>query len=173
MAAADADEHRVQGEGGLLRAVGTGLIAGAADDDPSAIGTYASAGAKFGLGFLWIAPLLLPMMYTVVYLAAKLGQVSREGLFTAIRAHYSRWILFPMLALCLLGNIIEAAADLGGIGAGLNILVPIPIPVIVCAVAAGIIAVQFFGSYALLRTIFRWLALALLAYVAAAILARP
>jgi Mn2+/Fe2+ NRAMP family transporter len=29
-----------------------GVITGAADDDPSAIGTYASAGAKFGLGFL-------------------------------------------------------------------------------------------------------------------------
>ena len=30
---------------GTLRSVGLGLITGAADDDPSAIGTYATAGA--------------------------------------------------------------------------------------------------------------------------------
>ncbi|MGQ8344409.1 hypothetical protein, partial [Klebsiella pneumoniae] len=51
----------------LARLLGTGVITGAADDDPSAIGTYASAGAKFGLGFLWVAPVLLPMMVVVVY----------------------------------------------------------------------------------------------------------
>jgi Mn2+/Fe2+ NRAMP family transporter len=73
--------HRTRG--GLLRALGTGVITGAADDDPSAIGTYASAGAKFGLAFLWIAPVLLPMMYVVVYVSAKLGQVYGKGLFSA------------------------------------------------------------------------------------------
>ena len=34
---------------GVLRTLGLGLITGAADDDPSAIGTYASAGAAIGL----------------------------------------------------------------------------------------------------------------------------
>ena len=159
--------------GGLLGALGTGVITGAADDDPSAIGTYASAGARFGLGFLWIAPVLLPMMYAVVYLSAKLGQVYRKGLFAAIRDHYPRWVLFPLLAMAILGNIIEAAADLGGIGAGLNILIPIPIPVIVTGVAVAIVVFQYFGSYQLLRSIFQWLALALFAYVIAAILAQP
>jgi len=158
---------------GLLTALGTGVITGAADDDPSAIGTYASAGAKFGLGFLWIAPVLLPMMYAVVYLSAKLGQVHRKGLFAAIREHLPPWVLFPMLALAIVGNVIEAAADLGGIGAGLNLLVPVPIPLIVIATAVGLVAFQIFGSYALLRKIFQWLTLALFAYVAAAILAKP
>ena len=32
----------------VIRALGLGFITGAADDDPSAIGTYASAGAKLG-----------------------------------------------------------------------------------------------------------------------------
>jgi hypothetical protein len=41
---------------GLFRTVGTGIITGAADDDPSAIGTYSSAGAKFGFAFLWMRP---------------------------------------------------------------------------------------------------------------------
>jgi hypothetical protein len=67
-------EEQPARDGGVLRVLGTGVITGAADDDPSAIGTYASAGAKFGLQFLWIAPVLLPMMYVVVYVSAKLGQ---------------------------------------------------------------------------------------------------
>ena len=69
---------------GFSRALGLGLISGAADDDPSAIGTYASAGAKLGPSFLWTAPATLPMMFAVVYLSAKLGQVSGRGLFQAI-----------------------------------------------------------------------------------------
>lgn len=60
-----------------------------------------------------------------------------------------------------------------GIGAALNLLLPLPVPVIVIGAAAIIFAFQFFGSYALLRNIFRWLTLALFAYVAAAILAKP
>ena len=159
--------------GGLLRAFGTGIITGAADDDPSAIGTYASAGARFGLGFLWIAPLLLPMMYAVVYLSAKVGQVYGQGLFAAIRDHYPKRVLYPMLVAAVAGNVIEAAADLGGIAAALNIFLPAPIPVLVTGVAILILGLQYFGSYYLLRRIFRWLALALFAYVAAAVLAKP
>src|SRR4051812_31566213 len=65
----------------VLRSFGLGIITGAADDDPSAVGSYASAGAKFGPSFLWVAPMMFPMMFAVVYLAGKLGQVSGHGLF--------------------------------------------------------------------------------------------
>jgi Mn2+/Fe2+ NRAMP family transporter len=50
----------------MLRTLGLGLITGAADDDPSAIGTYASAGAAIGPAFLWTAPVTFPMMCAVV-----------------------------------------------------------------------------------------------------------
>ncbi len=173
MAAPYADEGREAKEGGLLAAVGTGVITGAADDDPSAIGTYASAGAKFGLAFLWIAPVVLPMMYVVVYLSAKLGRVYGKGLFAIIRDRYSRWLLYPLMLGAITGNVIEAAANLGGIGASLNLLLPIPIPAIVVGAALGIFALQFWGSYALLRDVFKWLTLALFAYVAAAVMAKP
>ncbi len=158
---------------GIMKLVGAGVVTGAADDDPSAIGTYASAGARFGLGFLWIAPVLLPMMYVVVYLSAKIGQVYGKGLFACIRDQFPRWVLLPMVVLAFTGNIIEAAADLGGIGAALNLLLPAPIPLLVVGTAAIIFAIQYFGSYTLIRQIFRWLALILFAYVAAAIMARP
>src|SRR5437016_2807652 len=151
----------------VLRALGLGLITGAADDDCSAIGTYASAGAKLGPSFLWTAPVTLPMMIAVVYLASKLGQVAGQGLFAAMQAHYPRWLLYATLLGVLLGNTIEAAADLGGMAAALHLFVPVPIPWIVVSTAALLIVLQLWGSYTLIRNIFRWLALALLAYIPA------
>jgi Mn2+/Fe2+ NRAMP family transporter len=159
--------------GGMLRTLGLGLITGAADDDPSAIGTYASAGAAIGPAFLWTAPVTFPMMCAVVYLSAKLGQVSGKGLFHVIKDHYSRWILYPALIGVLIGNTIEAGADIGGMSAAIAVLVPVPLPLIIIPVTVAIFALQVWGSYTLIRNIFRWLALTLLAYVGAAILAKP
>ncbi|MBB4566877.1 Nramp family divalent metal transporter [Rhizobium leucaenae] len=158
---------------GLGNALGRGFISGAADDDPSAIGTYASAGARFGLDILWTAPVTLPMMFTIVYLSSKLGQVSGRGLFQAIHDFYPRWLLWLVLTGVVLGNMIEAAADLGGMAASIGIFAPLPTPLLVTITAGVIFALQVFGSYTLIRNIFRWLALTLVAYVAAAFLAKP
>ena len=38
---------------GIWRALGLGLTAGAADDDPSGIATYSQAGAQFGFALTW------------------------------------------------------------------------------------------------------------------------
>jgi NRAMP (natural resistance-associated macrophage protein)-like metal ion transporter len=158
---------------GVFRTIGLGLITGAADDDPSAIGTYASAGARFGPSFLWTAPVTFPMMVAVVYLSAKLGQVAGEGLFAVLRRHYSRWLLFPVLGGVLIGNVIEAGADIGGVAAALNVVVPIPIPWIVIFTTVIVLALQLWGSYDFIRNVLRVLALSLLAYVGAAFLAHP
>lgn len=157
----------------IVRTLGLGIITGAADDDPSAIGTYATAGAKLGYSFLWTAPVTLPMMFAVVYLSSKLGQVGGRGLFELIRKHYSRWVLYPALVGVLIGNTIEAAADIGGMAAAINLLIPLPTPLIVVIITATMLALQVIGSYTLIRNIFRWLALALLAYIGSAIAAKP
>ncbi|MDA9496326.1 Nramp family divalent metal transporter [Bradyrhizobium sp. CCBAU 11357] len=158
---------------GLARSLGLGVVTGAADDDCSAIGTYASAGAQFGTSLLWTAPITFPMMFAVVYLSSKLGQVSGKGLFHVIKDHYSSWVLWPTLIGVLVGNTIEAAADLGGMAAALGLFVPLPAPVIVSGVALAILALQVWGSYETIRNIFRWLALVLFAYVGSALLAKP
>jgi NRAMP (natural resistance-associated macrophage protein)-like metal ion transporter len=158
---------------GTFRSIGLGLITGAADDDPSAIGTYASAGASLGPSFLWTAPVTFPMMFAVVYLCSKLGQVAGRGLFAVIRDHYSRPILYFFLITAIIGNIIEAGADIGGMAAALNLLVPIPIAWIVVGITLTILALQIWGSYTLIRDVFRWLAVALLAYIGSAFLAKP
>ena len=156
------------------RALGLGLITGAADDDPSAIGTYAAAGAKIGTAFLWAAPVTFPMMVAVVYLSAKVGQVTGKGLFGVIRDHYPRWILHFALVGVVIGNTIEAGADLGGIAASLRVLAPgIPLYGIVIPATATVVGLQLWGSYTLIRQIFRWLALVLFAYVGSALMSHP
>ena len=157
----------------VWRSVGLGVITGAADDDPSAVGTYASAGASLGPAFLWIAPAMFPMMFAVVYLSAKLGQVTGQGLFEAIRHRFPRWMVYCALSGVLIGNTIEAAADLGGMAAAINLIIAIPVPAIVITTGLSILALQIWGSYATIRNLFRWLALALLAYIGAALLSRP
>jgi Mn2+/Fe2+ NRAMP family transporter len=45
-----------------VQALGTGLITGAADDDPSGIATYLQAGAQFGVRMLWTVVPTYPFM---------------------------------------------------------------------------------------------------------------
>ncbi|MEG9436890.1 Nramp family divalent metal transporter [Edaphobacter sp. HDX4] len=171
--AVDAGERRNSRGGNLLRSFGLGIITGAADDDCSAVGTYSQAGAGFGYAFLWTVPFLPPMMVAVVYLSSKLGQVTGQGLFAVIRSHYPRWLLYGIMACVIVGNTIEAGADIGGIAAALHLLIPVSSKLLVAGVAAVSLALQLWGSYRLISNVFRALSLTLLAYVASMFLAHP
>src|SRR5262249_31401954 len=60
----------------FLKMLGPGLVTGASDDDPSGIGTYATAGAQLGYTPLWTALLTFPLMASVQFICAKVGLVS-------------------------------------------------------------------------------------------------
>lgn len=157
----------------VLRSVGLGLITGAADDDCSAIGTYAQAGAQLGYKALWTAPFTLPMMVAVVYLSGKLGLVTGQGLFGVLRDHSPRWLLYAILTGVLFGNIIEAGADIGGMAAALGIMLHVPQFVLILGVSAVALVFQIWGSYRLIRNVLRVMAMSLLAYVISAFLSHP
>ena len=156
-----------------LGLLGPSVITGAADDDPCAIGTYAKTGAAFGFSLLWMVPVVFPMMVATVYLASKIGMVSGMGIGGVVRHYYSRWLLYPVIAALLVANIIGAAADIGAIAASVHLLVPVPPSVIIVGITLLIIGLLTWGNYALLQRIFKWLALALFAYVGAGFLANP
>jgi NRAMP (natural resistance-associated macrophage protein)-like metal ion transporter len=156
-----------------LRVLGPGLITGASDDDPSGIGTYAQAGARFGYATLWTAPAMLPLMAVVQYICARIGLVSGRGLAAVLRAYYPRAVLYPAVLGMVVANTVNAGADLAAIAAALRLLLPLPAELLVVLVAAAILGLQLLGSYRLIERVFRWLTLALLAYVGAALLARP
>jgi NRAMP (natural resistance-associated macrophage protein)-like metal ion transporter len=153
--------------------LGPGLVTGASDDDPSGIGTYAVAGASFGFATLWTALLSFPLMTATQIICSRIGQVTGRGLAGVLRRHYSRWLLYPAVAGLVVANTLNAGADIGAIAAAVNLLVPIPIIAMIVPIALLIVALQIWGSYRFIADTFKWLALALLAYVLAAIFARP
>ena len=156
-----------------LAVLGPGLVTGASDDDPSGIGTYAQAGAQFGYATLWATLAMLPMMISIQYISARIGLVSGRGLGGVLRAKYPRAVVYPAVAALVIANTLNAGADIGAIAAAINLLVPVAAVVFVVPVSVGILALQLLGSYELIAKVFKWLALALLAYVGAALFARP
>jgi NRAMP (natural resistance-associated macrophage protein)-like metal ion transporter len=156
----------------LGKALGPGLITGASDDDPSGIGTYSQAGAQHGFATLWMIPAMLPMVTAVQYMCAKIGLVTGKGLAGVLREHYPR-ALYPAVIALVIANTLNAGADIGAIAAAINMLVPIKAIVFIVPVSLGIVGLQVFGSYHLIEKFFKWLTLALLAYIGAALFARP
>lgn len=157
----------------FFKVLGPGLITGASDDDPSGIGTYAVAGAAFGFSTLWTALFTLPLMAAVQLTCARIGMVSGMGLAAVLRRHYARNLLYLTVGMLVIANTINAGADIGAIAAAINLLVPVPIAVLVIPIALIILALQIWGSYRLIARTFKWLVLALFAYVVAAFFAQP
>jgi NRAMP (natural resistance-associated macrophage protein)-like metal ion transporter len=157
----------------FLKALGPGLITGASDDDPSGIGTYAVAGASVGYSVLWTALVTLPLMATVQFICAKIGMVSGQGLAGVLRRHYPRALLYPAVSALLVANTINAGADIGAIAAGINIIVPIPIVWMIVPLVIVVLALQIVCSYRVIANIFKWLTLALFAYIGSSLFAKP
>lgn len=153
--------------------LGPGLITGAADDDPSGISTYSTAGAAYGFGFLWTALFSLPLMTAVQLMCARIGLVSGRGLASVLRRYYSQKLLWFACALVLVANMVNIAADLGGMAAATELLTGLPSIWFIPLYTAIIILLLIFASYRVLARIFKWLTLVLLAYIGAAFLARP
>lgn len=153
--------------------LGPGLITGVADDDPSGIATYSQAGAALGFATLWTAIVTLPLMIVVQHICAKIGMVSGRGLASVLRAFYPRWLLYPVVLGLVVANTINVGTDIAAIAAAINIFVPVPIWAMVVPVAALILVLQIWGSYALIVKVFKWLSISLFAYIVSAFLAHP
>ncbi len=153
--------------------LGPGLITGASDDDPSGIGTYSVAGASYGFSMLWLALVTYPMMAVVQAICARIGMVSGRGIASVVRLHYPRWLLYPVCLLLFVANTINIGADLGAMAASINLFAGWPIQVVVVPLAVIVVALMFFAQYRLIVTIFKWLTLALFAYVVTGIIVQP
>lgn len=57
-----------------LAVLGPGLVTGAADDDPSGIGTYSQVGAQFGYGMAWTLLFSLPLMTAIQEICGRSAQ---------------------------------------------------------------------------------------------------
>ncbi|MFA5993590.1 MAG: divalent metal cation transporter [Parcubacteria group bacterium] len=156
-----------------FRALGPGLITGASDDDPSGIGTYSSTGAKFGLGLLWMAAWLLPMMMAIQEACARIGIVTNHGLAGVLQKHYKKRIVASIVFVLIVANIINIGADLGAMAKSLQMLIDINFYVATIAFAGVIILLEIFIGYHIYVKILKWLAISVLAYIATAFIIKP
>lgn len=152
-----------------VRILGPGLVTGAAQMDPSAIATYAVAGARLGLAPLWTAIYTLPLVVVAEVTVARIGLVTRSGLATVLKEHLPRPLLIVCVALLAVATTINVGADLGAIGEGVHMLTGLPVQPVTVPAAALTAATVIFGSYAVIAKVFKTLTLALLAYVVTAL----
>src|SRR5471032_3550682 len=127
--------------------LGPGLITGAADDDPSGISTYSVAGAAFGYLPLWTALFSFPLMAAVQLMCARLGMVTGLGLAGVIRRRYAPWVLWSSCALLVVANVINIAADLGGMAEATMMVTGVPVAVSVPAYGVVIVGLLMWSSY--------------------------
>jgi Mn2+/Fe2+ NRAMP family transporter len=151
---------------GYFKRLGPGIVTGAADDDPSGIGTYSQVGAAFGFGLLWTTLATLPLAVAVQEATARLGLVTGKGLAALLRERFSRPVLLGAVTLVAVANTFNIGADIGSMAAAAGLLVPVPKTLAAVAFALVMIVLEVTVPYHRYARVLRWLALSLLAYVA-------
>jgi Mn2+/Fe2+ NRAMP family transporter len=120
--AVSSSEPNEKGPHSFLSVLGPGLITGAADDDPSGIGTHSQIGAQFGYGLAWTFVFSFPLMVVIQEIAANIGRVTGAGIARNLKRHYPG-MLWSIVALLLVANVVNLGADLSAMGAALALLI--------------------------------------------------
>ena len=169
------DGARRKGLLGYLQLLGPGLITGASDDDPSGIGTYSQVGSQFGYGLLWTALFTFPLMAAVQELCARIALQTGVGLGVSLRRKFPTALVGVCIFALMAANTINVGADLGAIGAGGELLSRglLKHQWLVLPAALLVVGLQFRLPYGTIFRIFKWLTLALFAYVVTALLVHP
>jgi hypothetical protein len=146
--------------------IGPGLITGVADDDPSGIATYSQAGAQFGLNMLWTMPLAFPLMAAIQSMCARIGRVTGNGLAANIKTAFPPIVLYAVVALLLIANTLNIAADVAAMGEVAELVTGVPRHWMTACIVLGTLLLQVFIPYHRYVVVLKWLTLSLLAYAA-------
>ena len=152
--------------------LGPGLVAGAADDDPSGVGTYSQVGAQFGYGLAWTMLFGFPLLASIQAICAQIGSVTGRGIAQNLRAHYPLWLLRVVVLMLLTANIINLGADLGAMGAAIALLIDGPTLFYIVLCGAISVLLEIFLSYERYARILKWTTLSLFSYVAVLLVAQ-
>jgi NRAMP (natural resistance-associated macrophage protein)-like metal ion transporter len=151
-----------------LEVLGPGLVTGAADDDPSGIGTYSQVGAQFGYGLAWTMFFGFPLLASIQAICARIGATTGMGIAQNLRQHYPAWLLRAVVVLLLIANVINLGADLGAMAAALGLLIPGPAMLYVVLFGVLSVGLEVVISYDRYSSILKWTTLSLFSYVAVA-----
>ena len=153
----------------IFRALGPGLITGAADDDPSGIATYSQAGAQFGFAITWTLLFTYPLMAVIQEISARIGRTTGKGIAANIREHYPNAILQCIVFLLVIANTINIGADLGAMADALRLLIGGPTFLYVFMFGIFCASLEVLVPYSRYVSFLKWLTFALFAYFGTAI----
>ncbi|HEY6826254.1 MAG TPA: Nramp family divalent metal transporter, partial [Gemmatimonadaceae bacterium] len=155
------------------RALGPGIVTGAADDDPSGIATYSIAGAQLGTTLLWTALFTWPLMAAVQSMCARIGMVTGRGLMAVLSRRFPRPVLAAACIALFAANTLNVGADLSAMADAAQLLTGISSHLWTIAFGAGIAWATIQLRYRAIADALKWLALVLFVYIAAAIQTGP
>lgn len=153
----------------LWRLLGPGLITGAADDDPSGIATYSQAGAQHGYALTWTLLLTIPFMAGVQTISACIGWRTGKGLSRSLAMRFPRPAVQALVALLVLANTINVAADLAAMGESLRLVISGPAVLYALLFGLGCVLAQILVPYHRYARYLKYLTLVLLVYVGTAL----
>jgi NRAMP (natural resistance-associated macrophage protein)-like metal ion transporter len=154
-----------------LEVLGPGLVTGAADDDPSGIGTYSQVGAQFGFGLAWTMFFGFPLLASIQAICARIGATTGMGIAQNLREHYPRWLLRVVVLLLLIANVINLGADLGAMGAVVALVVPGPVLAFTVAIGVLSVTLEIMLSYEKYQNVLKWTTLSLFSYAGVVLVA--
>jgi len=148
-----------------------GIISGAADLDPAAVMTAVVVGASFGYSIGWVVIACVPVLWSVFSVSKRLGLRSRRGLVEMIRLRRGR-IAASIIATGMVSvNLAMIIADLRAVGDAFSVILEKSAIFFLVPVAFTVWWILIRGSFQRVTRVLGALALAQLAYLAAAILA--
>ena len=108
-----------------LKALGPGIVTGAADDDPSGIATYSQVGAQFGFGMLWVMLFSYPLMCGIQEISGdrSVEFTGRRHCRQPFAVSTTRSCSISFVGLMVIANVINLGADIGAMGAALKLLI--------------------------------------------------
>jgi NRAMP (natural resistance-associated macrophage protein)-like metal ion transporter len=151
-----------------LRAMGPGLVTGASDDDPSGIATYSQAGAQYGLSFVWLSLVTLPLMAGVQEICDRTALATGQSLGRLLARRFNKIgviVVGTLLVALIVANVLNIAADLVAVGSGMTLLHLGPAWLWALLAGAFITVLLVMGSFARIARVFKILCLALLSYI--------
>jgi len=156
-----------------FKRITSGLVTGGADNDPSGITTYSVSGATFGFGQLWLMVLATPMLIAVQSMCTRIAHITRKGLSTVLREHFSPAVSWTATIILLISNTVTIGADILAVSLAFELLTGIALTYWIVPVTVLIWYIVLFKNYKVLSKYLLIMLLFFLAYIVAAILARP
>lgn len=147
------------------RSVGPGLVSGVSGNDAGGIATGSIVGAALGYQLLWMVFFAIPILISIQEMTARAAVVVRKGLGAVIREKYGARVALGIIAALLLTNILNIAANIGGMVAALELVTGVNERLFVVPVTALLMFLVLKGSYKRVEKVLLFAALGLVSYV--------